>query len=273
METCKIAICFDDGRKDFKDVVLPILEKYGLKCTCFLTTGYIDESAAMCASVLPALSVKDVQEIHKSGSIEIGCHGDTHQNDVNDILIGLKKLEDWLDIKPLVEGIGFASPGTSFEKNVESVEILRKAGIQYIRLSLCLRTMSFLRILARKICRIFPSLFLYKISYAESFVCKDDFPYIHSVPVVRSDSFLQLMELVKNAIKRNRKVIFMFHSVMELMPTNIPREEKNWIYSAHEFEKFCRNIADLRNCGKCQVMTVKEVYHLCKSETNNNLNK
>lgn len=262
MDICRIAICFDDGRKDLKDVALPISRKYGLKCTCYITTGYIDGSAGKCPSVLPALSIRDVQELYQGKGIEIGCHGDLHRNDLGDILAGLDKLSEWLGLHPKETGIGFASPGTDFIKDSQTVEQLQYAGIHYIRLSLCIKTWAFIRNLARKVCRFIPVPFLYRYAYAESYFEKTDFPYISSVPVYRTDNANMLKSLLKVSIQKKREVIFMFHSVLEQMPGDIPAVEKSWIYPEKDFEKFCRELAYQRELGKCQVVTVEEIYRL-----------
>lgn len=262
MDTCKIAICFDDGRRDLKDVALPILKKYGLKCTCYLTTGYIDGSAGKIPSMLPALSISDVQDISLLDDVEIGCHGHMHRNDVDDILMGVSKLTDWIGPKFVENGIGFASPGTGFMKESGNVKQLEKAGIHYIRLSLRITTWNFFRNIARKICRVCSIPFLYKFSYAETFVSRHDFPYIYSVPIYRTDSTNMLLSLVNYAIKEKKNVVFMFHSVMEHVPEDIPGVERNWIYPVSDFETFCKELARFRDSRLCQINTVEEIYRL-----------
>lgn len=262
METSRIAICFDDGRKDLKEVALPILQKYGLKCTCYLTTGYIDGSAGKCPSVLPALSISDVKELHKKEEVEIGCHGHLHRNDVEDILLGLEKLTDWLQLKPKEKGIGFASPGTQFIRNQAALDRLSDAGIHYIRLSLVNRTHRSLRTLARKICRLVGSTFLYRYAYGETYVDKQDLPYLYSVPVYRTDTSAQLNALLHRAVKERRSMVFMFHSILDCVPADVPEIERNWIYSVHRFEEFCQELASLRDREMCQINTVEEIYRL-----------
>lgn len=262
METSRIAICFDDGRKDLKEVALPILQKYGLKCTCYLTTGYIDGSVGKCPSVLPALTIPDVKELHKHEEIEFGCHGHLHRNDVEDILYGLEKLTDWLQIKPRETGIGFASPGTQFIQNQSTLDRLSEAGIHYIRLSLVNRTHNGLRTLARKICRLISCPFLYRYAYGKTYVDKQDLPYLYSVPVYRTDTSAQLIALLHRAVKERRSMVFMFHSILEQIPDEVPAEEQNWIYPIQFFDDFCREVAHLRDTEKLENLTVEEIYRL-----------
>lgn len=262
METCKIAICFDDGRKDLIDVALPLLQKYSLKCTCYLTTGYIDGSAGKCPSVLPAISISDVQAISLLDGVEIGCHGHLHKNDVDDILAGLRTLTEWIGPNFIEKGVGFASPGTALIRNPDTERQLEDAGIHYIRLSLRIRTWNFFRNIARKICRVWSIPFLYQFSYAETFVSKQESPYIYSVPIYRTDTSNMLLSLVKCAIKERKNVVFMFHSVMEHIPEEVPGVERNWIYPVSDFETFCKELAHFRDSGQCQINTVEEIYRL-----------
>ncbi len=70
-----VAITFDDGYKDTRTVALPILERYHLPATLFLT------SALARKDVLHGLerpSWDDVRALHASGLVSIEVHGRTH---------------------------------------------------------------------------------------------------------------------------------------------------------------------------------------------------
>jgi len=97
-------ITFDDGYKSWKTIALPVLKKYGLTATFFISSGFIifdnnkniqvSEKAPMKKGKLltrsEPLTVNDIIEINKSGNI-IGSHTVNHvilkQNN------GISKLE------------------------------------------------------------------------------------------------------------------------------------------------------------------------------------
>jgi len=84
-------ITFDDGYKSWKTIALPVLKKYGLAATFFISSGFIvfdnnkniqvSEKAPMKNSKLltkgEPLTVNDIIEINKGGNI-IGSHTVNH---------------------------------------------------------------------------------------------------------------------------------------------------------------------------------------------------
>jgi peptidoglycan/xylan/chitin deacetylase (PgdA/CDA1 family) len=72
-----VALTFDDGYKDTKEILLPLLAKYNVKATLFLTT-FLDELPVL--GNMPRPSVDDIRAIHKTGYISIQSHGHVHKN-------------------------------------------------------------------------------------------------------------------------------------------------------------------------------------------------
>src|SRR5690606_36556727 len=74
-----IVITFDDGYADFHDTALPVLDKYGFRCTLFLTTGWVRDAGAAAAGRPPGptLCWSQVREAADQG-VEIGGHSHSH---------------------------------------------------------------------------------------------------------------------------------------------------------------------------------------------------
>lgn len=71
-----ICITFDDGYRDNYRNAFPVLEKYGLKATIFLTTGFVGKRNTS----TEYLTWQDIDEMRKSKVFEIGCHSLSHRN-------------------------------------------------------------------------------------------------------------------------------------------------------------------------------------------------
>lgn len=61
-----VVITFDDGYRDFYTDVFPILKKYNAKVTAYIVPGFLDHPNFMYS--------KELEEISKSGLVEIGAH-------------------------------------------------------------------------------------------------------------------------------------------------------------------------------------------------------
>ena len=72
-----VAVTFDDGYKDFETHALPILERYGIPATVFVTVGEVDRKEM--GNYLPLLGWDGIRDIGKSNLVEIGSHALTHK--------------------------------------------------------------------------------------------------------------------------------------------------------------------------------------------------
>ena len=68
----QVAITFDDGFRDNLTVALPLLEKYSLPATVFVTAGFIGNEGY--------LTRDELRELSQSSLITIGAHGFWHRH-------------------------------------------------------------------------------------------------------------------------------------------------------------------------------------------------
>jgi peptidoglycan/xylan/chitin deacetylase (PgdA/CDA1 family) len=103
-----VAITFDDGFRSVLTIAAPLLERFGLPATAFVTTRWLDASdgggathiEAASNAALELLTSADVQELGERG-FEIGSHGHTHA-DLGRVSSSIVEAElvasvDWLE--------------------------------------------------------------------------------------------------------------------------------------------------------------------------------
>lgn len=72
-----VCITFDDGYKDNYRNAFPVLEKYALKATLFLTPGFVGRKNDASSEYL---TWQDIREMQRRRIFEIGCHSLSHRN-------------------------------------------------------------------------------------------------------------------------------------------------------------------------------------------------
>lgn len=117
-----ILLTFDDGHRDFYTDVLPILEKYHVKATSYVISGFLGGSDFM--------TPEQVQEVAKSGLVDVGAHT------VHHIALAKKPLAtvqyelttSKLAIEALIHKkvVSFAYPYGSFDK--QAIQAVEAAG-------------------------------------------------------------------------------------------------------------------------------------------------
>ena len=100
-----VVISIDDGRYDSYRLYR-LLSQYKISATFNIVTSRIGTEGY--------LSLDELRQIYEDPLMEIACHGHTHKNEDEDIMLGNQHLFGWLG-----EGdgrIGFASPGSGMNK-------------------------------------------------------------------------------------------------------------------------------------------------------------
>ena len=65
-----ILLTFDDGYRDNYTELFPLLQKYGIKVTLFMVSGYVDGPYSLCAD--------QIREMQASGLVSVQCHTQYH---------------------------------------------------------------------------------------------------------------------------------------------------------------------------------------------------
>ncbi len=117
-----VMLTFDDGYSDFYSGAFPILKKYQVKATAYVISGFLNSSNY--------LTDGELQEIAKSGLVEIGAHTIHHL-----ALAGINKAKAETEISSSKIGLeqklgapvtAFAYPYGSFDLN--SIQMTKQAG-------------------------------------------------------------------------------------------------------------------------------------------------
>lgn len=157
-----ISITFDDGRSDNYTIAKQIMDKYNLKGTVYITTGFIDntwEDSDILESPTRPLNIDEIKKMKNCGW-EIGLHGDKHKTEVEDTKNSLNKLKEW-GIDNNKWGMSIPNSSTSEEEVKEIFEKNFNNKIVYIRRGRNCNTKS----IKYKILFILYSIFKFKWAY------------------------------------------------------------------------------------------------------------
>lgn len=251
----KIALSFDDGRKDNYRMIQEILIPLQIPATINITTDYVlNSQCERSPCINPAMTKDEVIELSKLPLIEIAGHGKEHQNAIDNLLKGVKELREWCGVNE----IGIASPNSRLTFN--EIEKLKTFfvdyDIKYIRIGDRIETARFIKRCIRKInCYLHISK-IYGWCYKETLLDKEDNFKLYSVPILKSNSLKEVKRLVDFAILNNKSLIIMFHSI-------IKKGEKfyndNWSWDYDDFHKLCTFLADYREKEKIQMCTTLNI--------------
>ncbi len=245
----KIVLSFDDGRKDNIRVIQEILAPLQIPATINITTQYIESSNC---KVLPCLNTsmtkQEVVELSENPLIEIAGHGKEHHNEINNLLEGVTVLREWCHIGD----IGIASPysGLSLDEINNIRNIILKNNIKYVRVGDRINNLIFLKKCIRKINTYIHSKFLYRWIYKDTMLRKEDNFILYSVPVLKSTSLKELKYLISEAVKKNKSLILMFHSIKK---KGEEFYDDRWTWDYDNFCVLCKYLKKLENIGEIKL--------------------
>ena len=124
-----VTLSYDDGPK-FDETLIEILNRYGLKCTFNLNSGYIPDKEGewrMSKAKIQALIANSAHEIAVHGVRHLSLSRVNEAMAIEDIINDRKNLENAFE--RIVKGLAYANG--SFDDEV--VELLKKCGISYAR--------------------------------------------------------------------------------------------------------------------------------------------
>ena len=252
-----IALTFDDGREDNVSVAYPIMARYGLTATLFVTTGYLDgtwtRDPAWAYSGEP-MTIDQLRLLRDAGW-EIGLHGDWHRTSLEDWQSALAKLKSWgFDTRH----IGCSLPNSQVdEQEIQHiVHTLGSETIAYIRRGRACDT--------KKIGnRILFAMYTYmKSSWAYRRFNRgnvmrlpiENRTKVYSVVVRHEDDPRMILGLI-DALAEDSLCVLMLHSILPEEHRNYGREPWNW--SAARFEQLCSGLRERK--GQFQMNTLKEI--------------
>ena len=258
MDRAKIAISFDDGRRD-NIAIISRLTDYEIPATLYVTTGYVDGSCPndKLPTHKPAMTVDEVVHLFHNPLVEIGMHGDMHLNEDMDIKKCREKLIKWLELDSS-HSFGFASPCTSFpiEEFKHSNDRLYTREITYLAMGMRILTNRNVRMICRKAGRVLHSGRLFREAYHDTMMddCSDR--VIYRVPILRETSVSQVISLLQQGVHEKKAITLMFHSI------GTESIGDPWTWSNDKFEALLQYLCDARSNDSIELCTINNVYQV-----------
>ncbi len=240
-----IILSFDDGRKDNYRIVREVLEPLRIPGTFNITTEYVknNEFGEMpCKD--SSMSKKEVIELSESSMVEIAGHGKFHNNQLDGFIQGVDELRKWCGIGK----IGIASPHSELKKSdiQKMKQELQRHGIIYVRTGDRLKDFQFLRKCMRKINGFMHIPQMFSWIYKDTMLNETDTFVLYSVPVLKNTTLKELEFIINKAIKKDKSLIFMFHSIKK---KNECFYNDFWSYDFDSFFGFCKYLKKKENEG------------------------
>ena len=253
-----IAITFDDGRSDNYLLAKQIMDKYQLRGTVYVTTGFIDgswEGKDILQSPTRPLTIEEIKKLYDAGW-EIGLHGDCHQTQVDDMRTALHKLQSWGIDNPVWS---ISVPNSDAQESEISAIIASEYGekIAYIRRGRKCDTTKLTNKMLYAIYSVFKFKWAYRRFNRENvFIC-DSFDKVN-VPsvVVKSNDTPDLIIDFINSLPDNSLVVLMLHSILE--SDNALCGKDVWSWGENQFENLCKEIARLQQKGTLNCMPLMD---------------
>ena len=230
----KISISVDDGAYDSYKNIFPLLKKYNLPATFSFISGYIDGKWEYKGIPYKPITWEEFNEIKNCSLIEVSNHSYDHTNKASSIVRGRKVLNQHIG-QSVEKPLGFASPESKMtETYIKDKRIaLALTGCSYVRTGIRVRSYKFARILARKAARVTHFAWLFNIAYHDTLLDRTDDYILFSVPIMKDTTLSEVVALVKQAVKKEKNLILLFHRILKPDEEN---HKENWYWDYREFD-------------------------------------
>ena len=255
-----IVLSFDDGFLDFKENVLPYLEKYNFKASINVIAGFSDKTIN---NNFKYLSVSDIQNLYNAG-FEIANHSNSHLKNTNkkDFEIANVKIKSWLCCNEIGAVIPYSQ---KIDKNLHDYFLFNN----YLYLTdYSHHTVK--RTLFLFILRVFNKLFKSKIRdfcissqyylYKKKDIKNNDLPYFNRLPVGRNVMPKELIKFIK-LMGKNNCLTIVFHSIVKTLDEKVEWSEGAW--NVDEFDLLLKYLSSNKNI---RVVTQKELIKIANGE-------
>mgnify|MGYP002623317668 CR=1 FL=1 len=252
-------LSFDDGRMDNYQIAYPLLCQYELPATFNITTSYIERKPTKWPFThARAMTMDMVRELHADKKMEIASHGYWHNNDLSNLLEGIRTLCAHLGVDHLHQhGNGISLTGDrSFTFDIDAARNdLQSADVCYVRRAVRLITHPLLRTVARKANRVIALPPLMRFAFGNTLMTEADGMTLYSIPVVGTMPSYVLKTMADLAFQRDAACILMLHSVVR-------DGEMRDLYSIEEkkLKALCEHLCELRDHGKIEIATTMDIF-------------
>ena len=251
-----IILSFDDARSDFYCRALPIMRRYNIPSTLNVVTNFLNDVEGFphvsCSKYSIGLTTTELLECHKSGLVEIACHGANHINtkeDVEQNIIELRKI----GIQEPV--FGFASPNselTEQNKNEKGIWTLKEEGkLLYVRSGIQIRREGNVYTALSLLDSFIHSNILFWRLNRHNIIKQRNLSQIHILPSVTIFMYTKLHQL-KYLIERADDasiIILMFHSILQKGDNGYGQDK--FSFDADIFDALCKELKSRKDIQIC----------------------
>lgn len=256
----KVILSFDDGREDNYRAAEEIMKELGIPGTFNITTGYVLNTIKDNEKPGPhkPMSLEHLKQLANIGIFEIAGHGYTHDNEIDNLIFGVKELRKLISNENMVQGV--ASPNSEFD--LSKIEVAKETfeleGIKYLRVSNDYSKLNLFKKILRRLNRIFRIPYIYYFTNKDSIVESPQF-LMYSIPVIRDTTLDEVRYFLEKAIEYypDSICIFMFHSILK-KGEEYYDDLFSWDFD--EYKKLCEYLSDVRKAGRVAIVRNEELY-------------
>ncbi|MDD4592671.1 MAG: polysaccharide deacetylase family protein [Parabacteroides sp.] len=256
-----IALTFDDGREDNYSVAMPIMDKYEICGTVYITTGYIDgtwkDSSTLLSPRRP-LNIAEICEMNTRGW-EIGLHGDKHTTNIEDYMTSYEKVIKYLNGRR--ENFGFSVPNSNI--SIEMIEGIKNKfypeKLSYIRRGRRQQKLNFTKKILLGLYTFMGLQWAYNLFNKGNTNSKSNVLDISSIVVRNTDSSEMILKFI-DKVSDGQICVLMLHSIL---PSEEYIKNKNpWIWEESKLDRLCAGLKKRMYKDEIRVMPLKDILYL-----------